>query len=607
MMLTLSIATFRERWQLFTGAIITVMLGVAIVQSSLLIVASAGRYGEAIAVLGLALGVSVFLAIFVVSATFAFTIAQRRRDLALLRLIGGSRGQLRRLLLAEALLLGIVGTVLGVPAGQIVLSLQTALLTHLGFLPDSFAAAWHGWVLWVSSGIGIGVAEAGVLAASRRAARVRPLEALRETGAAGKVMTAARWLVGALLTVVALILMTIATAVDNPNGAIPLSINATVALALGLSALSPVVVPVLGRLIGSLAGRTTVGGLARANLRDGVRRSSSTAAPLLVLVALLIGLAGTFGSLSAGAHHRLAADLRGDLVAAGPVTPGTPGVAAASTEYALTIRVTTVTHYGGDTDTETDDVEALAVDPAAYQQAHRLPLLAGSYADLHGLTVAAAGGHLGASVPIRVGGRDLTARVVAVLPPTLNGGPQYLLPQDIVPPAALGPARAIVRLEPGAESAAVARTLPQPVLTLDDWIAHTDSAQDSLNAGVMKVVLGMATIYAAIGVINAVVIGTGERRREFAVARLTGYSRGQVVASALLESAIVTVTGLLLGLLGALATLIGISGVAGTLVAPWGIVWLTIPSAFLAVGATSVWTTLAATRLAPIALAGARE
>ena len=117
----------------------------------------------------------------------------------------------------------------------------------------------------------------------------------------------------------------------------------------------------------------------------------------------------------------------------------------------------------------------------------------------------------------------------------------------------------------------------------------------------------MAAIYAAIGVINAVVIAIGERRREYAVARLTGYSRGQVVAGAVLESAIVTATGLLLGWLAALAGLIGISGVAGPLVIPWGIVWLTIPAAFLMVGATRMWTTLAATRLAPISLAGARE
>lgn len=606
-MFTLSLATFRERWQLFVGAIVTVTLGVAIVQSSLLIVVSAGHYGEAIAVLGLALGVSAFLAIFIVSATFAFTIAQRRRDLALLRLIGGSRGQIRRLLLCEALLLGVLGTILGIPAGEVVQSIQTALLAHLGFLPHSFSAGWHGWILWVSAGIGIGVAQTGVLAASRRASRVRPLEALRETGAAAKVMNLSRWITGVFLVVVAVLLMSIATAVDDPDGAIPLSICSTVALALGLSALSPVIVPLVGRVTGSLAGRSTLGRLARANLRDGVRRSSSTAAPLLILVALLIGLAGTFDTLSKGAHNQQADDVRGDLVAAGPVAPGTPGVATASTEYPLTVKATTVTHDGGDTGTDTDDVEALAIDPAAYQLAHRLPPVAGSFADLHGLAVAAFGGDLGSTVTIRVGGQTLTPRVVAVLPPKLNGGPEYLLPRDIVPAAALGPAQSIVRLQPGADSAAVARSLPQPVSTLADWIAHSDSAQDSLNAGVMKVVLGLAALYAVIGVINAVVIAAGERRREFAVARLTGFSRRQVVGSALLESAVVTVTGLLLGWLSALATLIGISGVAGTMVVPWGIFWLTVLGAFVVVGATSVWTSLSATRAAPISLAGTRE
>ncbi|WP_329237740.1 ABC transporter permease [Actinoallomurus sp. NBC_01490] len=602
-MLSLSVATFRERWQLFVGAIITVTLGVALVQSSLLIVVSAGDHGEAIAVLGLALGVSTFLAIFIVSSTFAFTIAQRRRDLALLRLIGGSRGQVRRLLLSEALLLGALGTVLGVPVGLVAMSAQTSLLASLGFLPDSFSAEWHGWILYVSAGIGIGVAQLGVLAASRRASRVRPLEALRETGAAAKVMTLSRWFAGILLLAVAITLMSISTAVDSPNGAIPLSINSTLALALGLSALSPVVVPLVGRVTGSLAGTTTLGRLARANLRDGVRRSASTAAPLLILVALVIGLAGTFDTLSAGAQRQLADDVHGDLVAAGPVAPGTPGVASASAEYTLSIKVTTVS-YG---DEETDDVEALAIDPAAYQQAHRQRLVAGSYADLHGLAVAAAGGDLGSTVRIRVGGREITPRVVAVLPPKLNGGPEYLLPRDLVPPAALGPARSIVRLQPGADAGAVAAALPQPVSTVDDWIAENDSAQDTLNAGVMKVVMGLAALYAMIAVVNAVVIAAGERRREFAVARLTGFGRGQVIATALLESSVVTVTGLGLGWLAALATLIGISGVAGTVVMPWGVFWLTVLGAFLVVGATSVWTSLTATRPTPISLAGTRE
>ncbi|WP_030378539.1 MULTISPECIES: FtsX-like permease family protein [unclassified Streptomyces] len=606
-MLTLSFATFRERWRLFVGAVITVALGVAIVQSSLLIVASAGKYGEAIAILGMSLGVSSFLAVFIVSSTFAFTIAQRRRDLALLRLVGGSRGQIRRLLLSEALLLGVVGTVLGIPAGAVVMSAQTSLLTNLGFLPGSFSAAWHGWVLWVSAGIGIGVAQAGVLAASRRASRVRPLEALRETGAAAKVMTGSRWFLGISLLVVGVVLMSVATAVDSPNGAIPLAVNSTVALALALSALSPVVVPLVGRLTAGLAGRTPLGSLARANLRDGVRRSASTAAPLLVLVALAIGLAGTFDTLSAGARRQLADDLHADLVATGPVAPGTPGVAAVSNEYSLSVEATTVTHYGGDTDTETDEVEALAVDPAAYQRVHRLPLVAGSYADLHGATVAAAGGTLGSTVGIRAGGKTLTVRVVAVLPPKLNGGPEYLLPHDLVPSSALGRAQSLVRLRPDADRATVASTLPQPVSTVDAYIARSDHAQDTLNAGVMKAIMGLSSLYAVIALVNAVVIAAGERRREFAVARLTGFSRGQVVGSALLEAAVVAVTGILLGWLAALASLIGVSGISGTLVMPWGITWLTVLGGFLVVGAASVWTSLTATRPAPISLAAAHE
>ncbi|MFJ8061034.1 FtsX-like permease family protein [Streptomyces sp. NPDC096142] len=606
-MFTLSLATFRERWPLFIGAVITVALGVAIVQSSLLIVVSAGKYGEAIAILGLSLGVSTFLAVFIVSSTFAFTIAQRRRDLALLRLIGGSRGQVRRLLLCEALLLGLVGTVLGVPAGLLVMTAQTALLASLDFLPDSFGAAWHGWILYVGAGIGIGVAEAGVLAASRRASRVRPLEALRETGEAAKVMTVSRWLLGVLLLAIGVILMSIGVAVDSPNGAIPLSINAMLAVALGLNALSPAVVPHIGRITGSFAGPTLPGRLARANLRDGVRRSASTAEPLLILVALMIGLAGTFDSLSAGAHHQLTEDIRGDLVASGPVAAGTPGVADVSTEYTLEVKATTVSHYGGDTDTDTDDAEALAVDADAYPRAHHLDLRSGSYADLHGDAVVVAGGTLGSTARIRVGGRDLALRVVGVLPPKLNGGPEYILPRTLVPPAALGAARSIIRLAPGADAASVAARLPGPVSTVDDWIARSDSAQDTLNTGTMKAIMGLAALYAVIALINAIVIAAGERRREFAVARLTGFSRGQIVTAALLESSAVTVTGLVLGWFASLAALIGISGVADTLVVPWAMFWWTVLGAFIVVGTTSVWTSLSMTRPSPISLAGIRE
>lgn len=604
-MFTLSLATFRERRQLFAGAFITVVLGVALVQSSLLILVTAAGDGQSAAVvlLGMTLALSVFLAIFIVSSTFAFTIAQRRRGLALLRLVGGSRGQLRRLLLSEAFVLGLLGTAAGVPAGLLAMRTQTAMLASLGFVPGSFTASWHDWILAVSAGIGLGVAQLGVLAAARRASRVRPLEALRDLGQAARVMTFSRWFFGLVFLGGAIALMIVGLAVDSEDAAIAVSVNATFAAAIGLSALSPLVVPPLGKLLGALLGRSTLGTLARGNLRDGVRRSASTAAPLLVLVALVVGISGMFSTLSEGSKRQLAADIDGDLVATGPVRPGTPGVAAASTEYPVPVEVTTVKHD----DVETEDAGALAVDAADYQRAHRTAPVSGSLADLHGDTVAVAGGELGAQVRLRVGDQDLTPRVVAVLPMSLGGGPEYLLPQDLVPPAALGQARSIVRLRPGADAAAVSAALPGPVSTVDEWLAAGGSEQDATNAGIMKALLGLAALYAVIAVVNAVVIAAGERPREFAVARLTGLSRGQVVRTALLESTVVTVTGLVLGALAAAATLGGVSGVAGTVVLPWAVFGLVAAGAFAVVAATSVGTSLAATRRPPVSLAGAAE
>src|SRR5262245_39336769 len=142
----MSWSTFRDRWQVFLGAIVTVCLGVALVQSSLLTLISAATadvppglpaaqaraisdgYVAAVSLLGIGLGLSTFVAVFIVSSTFAFTVAQRRRDLALLRLTGASRGQVRRLLLGEALLLGTVGSALGIVAGLPVMRLQGLML-----------------------------------------------------------------------------------------------------------------------------------------------------------------------------------------------------------------------------------------------------------------------------------------------------------------------------------------------------------------------------------------------------------------------------------------------------------------------------------------------
>src|SRR3954454_1503649 len=123
-MIRLSWGTFRERWPLFVGAIVAVAVGVALVQASLLTLLSAATpnipnglphdqemllrdgYDGAVSLAGMMTGISAFVAVFIVASTFAFTFAERLGVLALLRLVGAKRRQVRRVMFGEAQVLG---------------------------------------------------------------------------------------------------------------------------------------------------------------------------------------------------------------------------------------------------------------------------------------------------------------------------------------------------------------------------------------------------------------------------------------------------------------------------------------------------------------------
>ncbi|MBE1485360.1 FtsX-like permease family protein [Plantactinospora soyae] len=633
-MLGMSRAGVAERFPVLVGAVLSVSLGVALVQSSLLLLISAATlvppadlgpaermtFEEnatvAVAVLGVVMGAATFLAGFIVSSTFAFTVTQRRRDLALLRLAGGSRGQVRRLLLGEAVLLGALGAAVGVPAGLGVMAVQTRLLVSAGFVPDGFAGEWRSWILAVSVGTGVMLALAGALVASRRASRVRPLEALRDTGASARVMTVSRWIAGLLFTGGATAMVIVAPRAGATGGQ-AIVMNIAMPAAVALAAFSPILVPLLGRLVPTGAG--VAAGLARANLRDDRRRSASVAAPLIVLVGLVFGNAGAGTSFQASAVAELREQTRADLVVegTGPIgaaVAAVPGVAAASTEASIPATV----HTGRGEDAESEGVPALVVDPASYAAAHPG---SDAVAGLRGRgVVAGPGGGVPDRGTVRVSlpGTDLGALpVFASVPETSSGGAGLLLPPDVVPLALLAdaPTRSFVSLAPGADPVAVAAALAAVgrVSDVESWLRADAKARGATNDKVMLIVLGLGGLYALIGVVNSVVIGGASRRREFATARVTGLGRGQVVRSALLESFAVAVAGVVLGGLAAGATFVGVLGTTAaitgtaTLDLPWTLVAMVVGVALTATATASAVTSWVATRPAPVTLMGAGE
>lgn len=646
-MFQMSFGTFRERWELFVGAILSVAVGVALVQASMLVLAATGEpqvqpglsrqaedkiregFVAAATVMGMTAFLAMFLAVFIVSSTFSFTVAQRRRDLALLRLTGGSRTQLRVLLLSESVLLGLAGSALGVPFGLVAKHAQTWLLVEIGLLPDGFAAAWRLWAVIVAGVAGIGVALAGVFTASLRAARILPLEALRERGDAAGVMTLSRWFFG-LASAFCTVAMVVWAQGANLIGAMMAALGISMVGAVAMSLLSPLAVPFLAWMSGVLVPDGTLAGLAQANLRDGVRRSAATASPLIVLVALLLGLAGTFGSLAAAGGEEAKRSVNAHLVVTSTGEeaerlPGIEGVAVASRQNAVDITITTQKTRGERVITRTFYTGIVAVDAADYARTHTSAPASGELAALTGDTVFTGPARNadriapGQVLVADAGGQPLRLTVVGGMPETLETGDSFLVPRHALPRQvwAGAPTETVVQVVPGQDPGVVAERIGRAgfgqVRTVAGWArARADDAQDG-NIKILMVLMGLAGLYALMAVVNSVVIAGTERRREFAVARVTGLTRPQVVRTAVAEAVAVAVIGLVLGCAVAGAGLAGIGGavrkaIGVTVVAvPWTLLVVVAIGSVAIVAVTSGVTAAFATRQRPVSLATTRE
>ena len=647
-MLFLSWTSFRQRWPLFAGALFSVAVGVALVTSAAQVAASAtppdlrsrltslqweqlrSGYDDVATVMIMAAMLAAFLTIFIVATTFAFTVEQRRRDLALLRLVGVSKGQVRRVLVGEALLLGGAGVAAGIPLSAPVAEAQLWLVRRAGFLPDGFALTWRAWPPVLGAGIGLAVAVLGVLTASRRAARIPPLAALRDDEVGVRAMTGPRWALGLGLAAVTGVLVAFAP-VAGLVAALALSLGVAVCGGIALSLLSPLVVPLASSVLRFALRGSAIGTLAAADVRHAARRSASTAAPLIVLVALVGGLSGALGAVTRASRIELRHTTTGDLVVAttgrhaGQVA-ALPGVRSASVEIDAPVMLDTHVVNGGETEFERVTSGIVATDSAGYRSAHPVHLIAGSLDDVRGAGIAMTqhtsdGEHLtvGQRAVIDLSGRRKTVRVAAVLPETLDASRQVLVPEDLLPAGLLAgaPAHVVLHVARNSARAEVAGAVRErrlgTVTTLDAWIADAVASQQRTNDATMVVLLGLSGLYAAMAVVNAVVMAAADRGRELAVARMTGLTRRQVLLMTFVESVTVTAVGLALGAAVVVTALAGIALAAvhtvGTAViaAPTTLTAAIAAIAFLVTAATTTLTTWRVTRLRPIHLAAARE
>jgi putative ABC transport system permease protein len=142
--------------------------------------------------------IAAFVALFVVSSTFSLSVQQRHRELALLRAIGSTPRQVRRLVAGEALLIAVMATLLALPLSVVAAFLEKGLFVRAGMIPAGLHIV-VGWLPLLAGAVAaIATTQLAALVSSRRASKIRPTDALREASVQRRPLTFLRATAGLL-------------------------------------------------------------------------------------------------------------------------------------------------------------------------------------------------------------------------------------------------------------------------------------------------------------------------------------------------------------------------------------------------------------------------
>ncbi|MEU7599650.1 FtsX-like permease family protein [Streptomyces sp. NPDC041003] len=579
------------------------------------------------ALLGTSGGVTGFVSVFVVASTFAFAVAQRRKEFALLRTAGATPGQIRRTVLAEALVLGVPASAAGCLLGAYGAPVLARWLVEDGIAPRWFAIGDATWPLHAAFWTGLLVALAGVLAASWRAGRVGPAEALREAAVETRTMTPGRWTLGAALLLAGIGTLAHALLTD-PSDLLHRKtyITRPMLFIVAFALLAPVLVRPLVRLIAWLPARLPGAGgmLIRENAAAGIRRTAAVAAPVLVTVALAGSLLGTTATLG----EAKAAEIRQQTSADFVLTGGAGGFDPAAVDRIRAVPGTEVSATAATTVHVLEEGVALirsdarAADPKALARTARPPLVAGRLSDLDDDSVVVTEEWerhtVGSHVDVWLGdGTRKNLRIAAVMSIGTGDNGAYVTPAN-APGAPVD--RIDVRLAPGADAEAVGSGLAEAArraggraLTKDQWVAASHPETRRTTRLGFLLVLGIALLYTGIALANTLVMATTDRARELATLRLAGATRWQVLRLVAGESLTVVLVGAVAGSLVAALNLAGIGWALGLLDVPSGIVipWHVLGATAGACAALAVVSALTPAALVlrrrPTESAGARD
>ncbi|MGV9295078.1 ABC transporter permease [Amycolatopsis sp. NPDC003676] len=557
-----------------------------------------GRSSDVITLSAVSGGMATAVAVFVVASTLMLSIQQRGRELALLRAIGATPGQTRRMVVGETTIIAVLAAVLAIVPGMLFGSWLFGRLSEHGVVPEAMAYRQS----WVSILAGAGaILLAALLAAwiaGRRAARTRPIEALGEAEIPRTWFTPARAILAVLCFGGGIALFIVTIAVMTGPVAASTAGPSVLLWAIGLAMISPAATraaaAVLQWPIRWLSG--AAGKFAVLNARARVVPVAAAVTPIMLAVGVTTANLYLQTTQDAVAGQAAAASLRADAVVNSSPSGVPPGLAArlqvlpgvsgvAETAHS---RVFVVAPYE-----RTQDIfgfPALGVTGRGAAATTAIALSAGTLADLTGSAVVLPSDSagllhrgIGDTITLRMGdGETEDVRVVGLSSPN-PGAEQFLLPVELLAKHTTGGVvtSILVRAAPGTDPARLTSVLDaavrtEPAVRVSDRATTAAAQSESRKTGawVNYLMSGMITTYTAISVVNTLVMATARRRREFGLQRLTGATRAQVLRMMGVEGLLVALIGIVLGTLVAAVAIMPFTLVAGDSILPSGPPWI---------------------------------
>jgi putative ABC transport system permease protein len=517
--------------------------------------------------------IAVLVGAFLIFNTFSITVAQRARELALLRTLGATRRQVLSSVMLEALTIGLLGSVIGILAGLGFATGINELFKALGIDLPTTGLVLAGRTIIVCLLVGTIVTLVGALAPAVRATRVAPVEALREASAPtrGRFQRLVPWLAGLLILGGAgLVVAGLLAEGGDTSTKLLGAAGGAVVLILGIALISPRFVGPAARVVAAPVERTTklVGRLARENSTRHPGRTAVTSAALMIGLALVVFVTIFANGLRASIEDLIDRTLAGDIAVlhedgftpipatVGPAISKVEGVAAVSAIRDTQARIkgvsgTKFTH---------------AIEPGTIGEVYNFDWKEGSQRSLDelGNDGVLLEENLATDGDFKVGDRvditgpsgevQLTVRGIYADDALLEG-----ITMSPVPFEQLAEQKRVssvlVKTEQGASVPAVQRGVTQALAAFPEARARSqqelkDENADQINQllGLFYALLAMSVIISAFGIVNTLTLSIFERTRELGLLRAVGMTRRDVRRMVRYESVITAVFGALLGL-----------------------------------------------------------